>query len=442
MRLSGSCGLRTNGRHAHRERVRGARSYASRVLVVVALGLLPSAPPGAAAAPAWRQRYLAALTLCRGSQAPACRDSLLTMLHIPPGHPGVVYALARVQARLGDHAGAFAALDRYAAMGLTANIAADTALAALRADTAWAGVAARLEANRRPRSRARLDHRLSRRDLLAEDLAHDARSGRWFVSGVHGRAIVAIDRNGRESEFAPRQGTRPWGVFALGVDAARRLLWAGTAATPEMEGGAGADRGRSALLCYDLDRGTLLRRLELGSRVYVTDSVGGGVYVARPAADSLETLLAPGSLVSPQTPVLASHGARLIIPDYSRGLASLDLASGALSWLGQPDDLAAAGTDGLYAWRGGLVAIQNGVTPHRVLRLWLAPDGGRVIRWRALEQASPELGEPNHGVVDGDDLVLIGNSGWDRVGDDGTMAESGDARPPVLLRLPLTSAPK
>jgi hypothetical protein len=58
------------------------------------------------------------------------------------------------------------------------------------------------------------------------------------------------------------------------------------------------------------------------------------------------------------------------------------------------------------------------------------------VSWRVLEQASARLGEPNHGVMVGRDFVLIGDSGWDRVGPDGRLVTPPGTRPPVLLRLP------
>ena len=412
-------------------------------------------PASASPVPQWRVRYLAARSGCNAGEAKACRDSLAALRGLLPGHPGLVVALARACARAGDRAGSLRALDTYARMGLVADPAHDSAFVALAGDSAFQRITAMLEANARPRSRAILRHRLADRDLLAEDVAWDPTTRRWFVSGVHGRRIVVIDDAGHESQFLPRGGERPWGVFALGLDATRRRLWAGTAATPEMEGGAGDDRGRAALVCYDLDRATLLRRFDApadgrehvfgdltvstGGAVYITDSKSGGVYAVLSGGDSLTTLLAPGSLVSPQTPaiVTSSAGPRLVIPDYARGLATLDLNTGRLDWLGQPGDLAAAGIDGLYAWRGGLIAIQNGTEPRRVLRLELDRESRVITRWSVLEQASPELGEPNHGAWTRDGLVLIGNSGWERVGDDGGVTATPASRAPSLLLLPL-----
>ena len=59
-----------------------------------------------------------------------------------------------------------------------------------------------------------------------------------------------------------------------------------------------------------------------------------------------------------------------------------------------------------------------------------------------LEQESPSLGEPNHGVVAGDSFYFIGNSGWDRVNSKEQLETPEGATPPVILRLPLPGAGK
>jgi hypothetical protein len=174
--------------------------------------------------------------------------------------------------------------------------------------------------------------------------------------------------------------------------------------------------------------------------VYMTDSAGGGVYALRPGASSLDTIAPPGTFASPQTPVLVPSGRRLIVPDYSRGLASLDLATGAVHWLEKPRDLAANGVDGLYAAWKGLVAIQNGTTPRRVLWLDTDEELSRIRGWRVLEQATPRLGEPTHGVVVGSRFYFIGNSGWDRLDVDQTLVTTRGSTTPVILRLDLTTA--
>lgn len=424
------------------------------ILTILAI-LALSAPRarGAEPVPPWRARYLSVLRHCASASATECRDSLSALRELLPGHPAVAYALARVSMRAGDRDGALRALERCAAMGLALDVARDTTFAPLAADSGFVRLARRLAANATPVARARLVHRFSDPGLLAEALARDEARRRWLVGSIRERRILAVGADGRESDFLAPGEARPWGVFALGVDAKRHRLWAATAATPEMGPLAEGEKGRSALVCYDLDRGTTLRRLELpapggshvlgdlvmgdAGEVYVTDSAGGGVYRVIPGADTIETLLPQGLLSSPQTPVLVPERGLLLIPDYSRGLAALDLATRELRWLTHTAEVATAGIDGLYAWKSALIAIQNGVEPERVIEIAVDRGYERVTGARVLERGSALLGSPNHGLVRNGRFVLIGASGWDRMDDDGHMRDDANARAPALLELPL-----
>ena len=426
------------------------------LLALLPAVLLCGAATPLEAAPAWRERYLAVLTQCRGGDPAVCRDSLLALRGLLPGHPRVVSALARACARAGDGAGVVHALGLYADMGLAADPAADSTFVAWWQDSAFVRVSAQLAASARPLARATALHRFADRNLLSEDVGYDAARRRWLVSSIARRAVIAVDRAGRETRLVLRGGDPLWGVYALGVDSARRRLWLGTAATPESGDTASAVRGRSALRCYDLDRGVLLRSLEVSRSggahvlggmtvaangdVYVTDSVAGGVYRARWGEDSLGVIVPPGSFVSPQSPVLFVQERVLVVADYSRGIAAVELEHGAVSWLALPRALATAGIDGLYLWRGHLLAVQNGVEPHRIVAFELDLRARSITGSRVLEQASPDLGEPNHGAVLGDAFVFIGNSGWERVGEDGRMDDGKAALPPLLMRLELPLA--
>ena len=64
-----------------------------------------------------------------------------------PAHGGVTYALASAYALTGDTAGALATLRRFAALGYSADLAADSDFVALRGNQAYAELARRLERN-------------------------------------------------------------------------------------------------------------------------------------------------------------------------------------------------------------------------------------------------------------------------------------------------------
>jgi hypothetical protein len=275
------------------------------------------------------------------------------------------------------------------------------------------------------------------------------------VSSIHRRKILAVDRSGRVTDFTAAGADGAWGVYGLALDAGRGRLWATIAAGAESDSFALADSGRTALLGYEVRSGQRLQRIELprtperqvlgdltlasDGSVYLSESLGGALYRLPPGTRELELLVPPGTFRSPQGLVLAADGKRLYVADYSRGFAAVDLATHSVTWLSKPYTLSSGGCDGLYRDGDRLIAIQNGTSPHRVLELQLDASGSSITRWRVLEQASKGLGEPNHGVLVGRDLYLLGNSGWERVGDDGRLQTGADARAPGVMRLKLGS---
>jgi hypothetical protein len=95
------------------------------------------------------------------------------------------------------------------------------------------------------------------------------------------------------------------------------------------------------------------------------------------------------------------------------------------------------GIDGLYYHKGTLIGVQNGVEPHRVVRLDLSGDGSRIRRSVAIERAHPKYLEPTLGVLVNRDLYYVANSQWEQFGEDGRVASPDSLRRPVVLRLRL-----
>ncbi len=401
----------------------------------------------------WSQHLQAGRAALARDERAGARHHLLAVDSLVGGHTGAKSALATLAARSGERNDALHWLRALAETGITRSLARDTTFARWRDEPEFRAVAARLDSNAAPITNAVLVHSLGDAALLAEDVAWDARARRFLVSSIHRRKIIALDANGRVSDFTAAGADSTWGVYGLALDARRGLLWATTAAGPECEGFSARDSGRTAVLAYDLRSARLRRRVELpgaterqvlgdltvaaDGTVYACESLGGAVYRLRSGAGALELLVPPGTFRSPQSPALAGDARRLYVADYSRGIGVVELATRAVTWLSKPYSLAAGGCDGLYRDGTHLIAIQNGTAPHRVLDLTLDASGAAITAWRVLEQASERLGEPNHGVLVERDFYFIGDSGWDRVGDSGELQTTASSPPPVLLRLRL-----
>jgi hypothetical protein len=218
--------------------------------------------------------------------------------------------------------------------------------------------------------------------------------------------------------------------------------------------------GRSGLMAFDLGTGAVRARYLLPSdgrphalgdvlvaddgEVYASDSRAPVVFRVRPAAKTapagLEPWVSSPLLLSAQGMALDRDERMLYLADYSRGMLRIDRATRDIHVLPSPG-LSVLGIDGLYRAGDDLIGVQNGVAPARVVRLRLDPTGTRIVATEALERARPDYGEPTLGTVAGTNFYYIANSQWEQFPDDGSVAEPGRLRRPLILRLPLSPAP-
>jgi sugar lactone lactonase YvrE len=369
-----------------------------------------------------------------------------------PAHGGVTYALASAFALTGDTAGALATLRYYAALGYSADLAADSDFVRLRSNEAYAELTRRLERNGEPVVASRVAFELPERDLLTEGIAHDAGDDVFYVGSVHRSKIFRITRGGTVSQLAPELPGR-WAPLGLRVDRKRSVLWVAAAALPQTAGHHPSDSGRSAILRYDLQSGRLRARYDAptdgtphvigdlivtrGGDVYATDSRAPVIYRLPARGDSLERFVESPLLLSGQGLALTPDERSLYVADYARGILRVDLGGRNVSLVEAADSVLTLGIDGLYFHRGSLVGIQNGVTPHRVARFTLNPAGDRVVRAEVLERAHPRYDEPTLGVLVDGDLYYIANAQWERFGEDGRIAKPEALETPAVLRLGL-----
>lgn len=406
--------------------------------------LLAAAPLGAQSDSTWRDHATAAEAARRASDWAGYRHHLQRADQILGAHPGITVGLARAAARLGDTATAYAQLRRFAAMGLTRDLAADPDLASLRGTPAWAEVVATLGENALPRLRAGVAFTIPDSGFIPEDLVYDTARQRFLVSSVRRGSVVAVDPvGGVVSEYIPAGRDGAWAMLGMAAD--DRWLWVASNAIPQGPGPA-ADSGRAAILRYDLATGQLARRYELArgsapgdltvhqGTVYAGDGRSGAVYRLRPGRDSVETLVAPGILRSAQQPVMASNGRDLLVADYTRGIAVVNPVTGAVRWLRPGPSVALTGIDGLAVYGGQVFAVQNGLTPHRLLSLMPNQELTEVTYAPVLAQDSTIV-EPTHVVVRNGTLWLIANSGWDALAEDGSIRAGARLVPGRILQM-------
>ncbi|HEY7894708.1 MAG TPA: hypothetical protein VIC24_07410 [Gemmatimonadaceae bacterium] len=427
------------------------------LLLMLALGAPAAAVGQGGGDSTWMDHNRAAAKAYKSGDYSTFRSQLLTLRREIGPLPSIDYNLAVAEARLGNGDRALEWLEIFAGMGVWEDAARDSDLASVRPMAGYARVTQLLAANLAPVTRGAIAFTLPDADMVAEDIAYDSVRHRFLVSSVRRRNIVAVDSAGHATDFTRSGADSTWGMFAVRVDPVRQVLWATTAAVNTAQGYNPADSGRSALLEYDLATGALRGRIDapnpahahvLGDMtvgadgtVYVSDAVSGAVYTAAPGAHALAVLVPEGTFPSPQTPALSADEKRLFVADYARGIAVIDLSTRAVRWLPHPGNVTLVGTDGLYRVGNTLLAVQNGTTPNRVVRVLLDTAMARVLDAEVLERAKPAVSDPTHGVMVGATFYFIARSGWDRVHDDGTLAPPGADDAPLVRRIDLMPFP-
>ena len=400
-----------------------------------------------------RAQYRQAVQAYEAGDYPAFLEHARAAQQLRPAHGGVGYALASAYALNGDTANALASLRHFAALGYSADPAPDSAFASLRGSDGLAQVERQLARNREPIVRSTVAFELPERDLLTEGVAYDPRDAVFYIGSVHRRKIVRMTADGRFSDLVSFGKKAPWAPLGMKVDAVRRLLWVAVAALPQSEGFAPADSNRSGLVRVDLETGKITGEYEvprdgrphtLGDVVlsregdaYSSDSRAPTIYRVTARRDSLENFLESPLLLSAQGLAFTPDERRMYVADYARGIVAIEMSTRTAALLATADTVLALGIDGLYYHKGALIGIQNGVEPHRVVRLELSGDGSRIRRSVAIERAHPKYLEPTLGVLVNRDLYYVANSQWEQFGEDGRVASPDSLRRPVVLRLRL-----
>ena len=219
--------------------------------------------------------------------------------------------MASVETHLGNKAAALQWMERYAAMGLTYDLAGDDDLKPLLSEAGWKKIAAQMEQHAAPVMHADEVCTLPIVDLMPEDITFNKTSGAFIVSSIQHHSLYRVSlpkgsdspRGSKVSENSksdcevkelPLEAqAKHWPVMAVSFDPARKLVWMTSSAMPGFSGFPKEDDGKTALLAVDPRDGKVVRRLDLEAggpavlgdmsvtadgTVYVSDSLGGGVY--------------------------------------------------------------------------------------------------------------------------------------------------------------------
>lgn len=379
-------------------------------------------------------------------------ENLRQALALRPGNPTLLYNLAGAYALTGNKPEALSNLARVAEMGLVYSAEADGDFDSVKETGEFKSVLARFAANRSHVGRSATAFTIPEKGLITEGIAYDSVEDAFYLSSVRARKVFKVKRGEAAREFATeRDGL--WSAMGMKVDARRRVLWVASAAVPPMSNYRKEEDGQSGLLKFDLKTGKLIQKYTLPNRprphwlgdlvvnsrgdVFATDSLTPALYVLREGAAGLQPLIEGAPFVSPQGLAFTEDERALFLADYSKGLFLYDVKTGTLAQLSASPAVALPGIDGLYFYKGALVAIQNGTRPHRVVRISLSKDLKRADSLAVLEANNPLFDEPTLGVVVKDEFYYVADSQWGALDRTGKLLPGHELRDTLILKMKL-----
>ena len=362
-------------------------------------------------------------------------------LQARPGYPGARFNLALAYVLNGEAKASLDELESLLAADIDFGVSGIDEFAAVRELPGWDLYEQRVRALREPRGEAVVALERDDDRFVPEGIAIDA-EGEILLGSIRQGKIVR-----GEDVLSQRQGH--WSVFGMRFHN-DGSLWFASAAVPQFEY-VGEERGRTGLFRLDTKSGAITRAAVLpqhaeeqvlgdlvitGDTIYTTDSLTGAVYRYDIAADAFTTLAPPGTFGSPQGLALDASERHLYVADYIGGLYRVGVHDGGIERLVVEGPASDYGIEGLYRHRGRLIAIQNGIRPHRVTAFRLSQDGTTITDSRLLAANLPAFDEPTLGAVHGDDFYFVANSHWNRFDEDNRLPDGLTG--PIVLKLSLS----
>lgn len=339
------------------------------------------------------------------------------------------FLLAKAYALQDEKQAAFNALVELQSQGLSFPLEGDPDFENLRPFDLYDYLVEQFAKNGQPYAPPASRFEIESTDLLLESIAYDPTGDRYLVGSIATGTVYLVSDDGDLTPFIePNEDNGLLGIADLLVDAERGVLWVASGASPHVRHARASDLGASYVHRFDLQSGKPLARFRAATRasyfldlalapdgtVYAADSVNPVVWKTNPAVTggqgNLSVFFGSNALTGIRAVAVDDRGEHVYFADYELGLFGVPVGSDQAFEVHLGQALNLSGIDQLLWYQDSLVAVQNGVSPRRVLRFQLFDDHRRGRHAQAMTSGQPYFRNPTAGTLVGDDLVIIANS--------------------------------
>jgi hypothetical protein len=266
--------------------------------------------------------------------------------------------------------------------------------------------------------------------LLFESLAFDANSQSFLMGSIRdGRVIKIAAKDGEISTLiAPAKGglEGPWSSIDLAIDEKNDILWLASSAISQFGNISKESTGLSAIFKYQLSNGKLLKSFKIPGKkgpslfsaihltnkgdLFIIDTLNKAVLKIAKGEKEIALAFSTPKYNSLRSITSDETGEILYLSDSDQGIIIVSLQTQKFITIENSATLSLLGITDLIYDDNGLIFIQNGFQPERIMRIELQADKATVKNVFAMESAHPLFKSPSYGVVIGEGLYYIANS--------------------------------
>lgn len=387
-----------------------------------------------------------AITAFRAGELDAALEGMLRALSDRPTNVAILGNAIFLAAETGDAGLAENLTRQYLKMSIVPGEGVQAKLEEALPEAIWSDLKAEIERLMTPVGAAEVWREVPTDIQLVEDIADDG-SGGFYASSVVSGTITHVDAYGNVEPFLKDQTTKYGSFFGLAYERlARNPYLYATFGWVDQTVGLQKENAQTGVLKIHPTTGEVVRKWVLPGGVegqqiadivatgkhgvFATDGQSGKIY--KIAGDALKQLPLTVSLRSAQGIELADDSS-LLVADYGRGLWYIDPETNSARLLAVPDTISLIGMDGLFMHRGRLIAIQNGITPHRIIEIETDRAYETVTGIKVLAQNLPEFDEPTLGISTSNGIMFVASSQWPKFGAGGTVREGATIDPTRIM---------
>ena len=266
--------------------------------------------------------------------------------------------------------------------------------------------------------------------LLFESLAFDANSQSFLMGSIRdGRIIKIAAKDGEISTLIePTKGglEGPWSSIDMAIDEKNDILWVASSAISQFGKISKESSGLSAIFKYKLSNGQLLQSFKIPGKkgpslfsaihltnkgeLFIVDPLNKAVLKIGKGDKQISLAFSTPKYNSLRSITADETGEILYLSDSEQGIIVVSLKTQKFITIENSGSLSLLGITDLIYDDNGLIFIQNGFKPERIMRIELKADKATVKNVFAIESAHPLFNSPSYGVVIGQGLYYIANS--------------------------------